>query len=334
MLKPRYDQVVIFTPEGVTGGPECLHQLGHMINVLGGCAFMVYTNPFSTFKLSPTEVTLDLHPQSPGYSAYQRYEPRVSPRIELTPDTLLIFPEFYYVDLVDSALEWNLPFACWWLAVPDVHENFNKLSKSRQQDLFSIPIHFYQSHHAGRMLSSLEAKAYPLFDYTNFPLPPSSGKIPRSIAISPKKGAEFAQEFINILAGLLDVRSPKDLKIFLLQNLSQENVFESLRSVEVYVDFSCQLGKDRIPREAALAGATVFMHREGAGAYFTDSPLDPFFKFNALADLEALALRVKDVLDHAVDERLMQTQNLYRQQVLLEREEFELQVRRSFFTSF
>lgn len=64
-----------------------------------------------------------------------------------------------------------------------------------------------------------------------------------------------------------------------LEGLSRKKMAEVLAESMVYIDFGSHPGKDRIPREAALAGNVVIVSTNGSASFFEDLPIPQKYKF-------------------------------------------------------
>jgi hypothetical protein len=320
-----YSRVILMSPvDAITGGPEALHQLAFSIRQQGGEAGMAYYAKDKGIDFSQTHV----RPQTvegKALEAYRRYEPQPYQDIELTASDLLVFPE---VMASFATMDFACPKAIWWLAVD------NALSANPALRYPRMPhrvfedrdiTHFYQSAYARQFLLERGAKKLvPLADYTGIDeviqWVPEPLERTVDVALFPNKGAELAQAF---------VASAPELSYTLIQNMSRAEVGEALRQTRVYIDFGGQPGKDRVPREAAISGNVVFLHHQGAGSYYEDSPLDDVYLFTQ-EDIRTgnLKARVQLVLQNRLHN--FEQQSYYRQRVLNEQQEFGIQVRNAF----
>lgn len=331
-LLPRYERVIILCPENITGGPEALHQLGHTINRLGGTAIMAYLMGENTLQFSGNRLLCTPRPNAAFRAAYAAYGPVTETVIPLTQNTLTVFPEVFPID----ALQFRQgPRAIWWLSVDNAIQQTPALGyASLTRELFGEDslIHFHQSCYAGSYLVEKRArKIVPLFDYVarEYRLRPEAAaaksalSIPRKVAIFPRKGRELAQLFI---------KSAPDLSYSLIENMSRAQVGSALAESSVYIDFGHQPGKDRVPREASLAGNVVFLHEKGAAACYGDYPVDRTYLFTQ-RDLASglLATRVREAL--ADYPQHLAKQAPLRQQIILEPEVFAQQVASAFFVA-
>lgn len=329
-MNPRFSQVTLLCPEATTGGPEALHQLAHTINGHGGNARMAYFGPRSRVHLLADRIVAETAPDSPGLAAYAAYAPQPLQEMVFGPDTLLVFPEIS----VQQAREVQAGNkAVWWLSVDNaLSQNPNLRYQSYLDHLFADNslVHFYQSDYARDFLVTSGArKIYPLFDYTdpNFVHIQPQSSVPKTrVAYFPRKGGDKAALFAAQAQG-----QSAGLEFAPIENMSKPQVKETLESCAVYIDFGHHPGKDRVPREAACAGAVVLLHEQGAANFFADHPLDKRYVFS-LADIQSGKLQelVRQII--ADPQPHLQSQSYYRQKIWLEREEFNLQVKTLFFT--
>jgi hypothetical protein len=331
-MRCRFDRVVVFSPDTTTGGPEALHQLVDSVNRQGGEAMLVYTGPQSKFFIKDGVIECSFDSNSIAFKTYRRYHPVTFSSFEVTKKSLLIFPEIY------KDLAWTahccLPgaVACWWLAVHDLRAGRDK----DWCDFFlKNVIHICQSHYAMQYLLGDGAEiVVPIFDYTDLNFvrrglisidgDAPAGRKPRTIAYFPRKGGDLASLFFDRVKDSGIVPVPID-------NMSKNEVMETLGSTEIYVDFGHQPGKDRVPREAAAVGNVILLQRMGAGLHYLDHNLDGQYKFDR-SDVGSGSLYntieaiFGDLASH------LDRQRYYRQKVFLEKDEFDLQVRQFFFS--
>ncbi len=324
-VAPVFDEVVLLCPEACTGGPEAIHQLAHAINSQGGSAKLAYFEGESKVSLDNSVLRCELPTSgSPTAKSYASYAPKIFSELKLTKNVLLVFPE------VVAAIARNVQGcqrAVWWLSVDNALRKDPRLeNQSFRNHLFSDPalIHFYQSDYARDFLLRNRARRiYPIFDYTDKSFAPPLARLPGAkIAYFPSKGGELARRF---------VQGAPDLQFSAIANMTREQVRQTLQDSSIFIDFGNQPGKDRVPREAAASGAIVLLHERGAANFFTDHPLDEQYLFG-LADIESGGLhhRVRAILSDLDTHR--KNQAYYRQRILLERDEFEMQVKAFFFS--
>ncbi len=335
-MRPVFNEVLLLCPEVKTGGPEALHQLGHQIARHGGATRMVYYAPFSRIETDGS--ILRCHAEaSPMPAHFAQYHPQVLRETQLGPDTLMVFPE----PLSKLAAETDKVYqrALWWLSLDNaLPQNQDLLDADARRTLFADAnlIHFYQSDYARRFLAASGAAQYfPLSDYTDPQFVHRSQVTSEVVPIEarrdvvcffPNKGADRAARF---LAGEAALRHRIDFVP--IRDMTKAEVRETLFGARIYIDFGHHPGKDRVPREAAIAGAVVLLHAVGAATCFADHPLPAVYRFTE-DDIASGALhaRIDAILDDPAAH--FAAQRLYRQAILLERERFDLEVRSFFFT--
>ena len=335
-MRQNFEEVLLLCPEVKTGGPEALHQAGYQIACHGGAARMVYYAPHSRIELDGD--ILRCHAEaSPMPVHFAQYQPRVLRETRLGPGTLMVFPE----PLSKLAAETNKEYqrAVWWLSLDNaLPQNQGLLDPEARRRLFADAslIHLYQSDYARRFLAANGAAQYfPLSDYTDPQFVHRSLVASEVVPIEarrdvvccfPNKGAERAGRF---LAGKAALRHQIDFVA--IRDMTKAQVRETLFGARIYIDFGHHPGKDRVPREAAIAGAVVLLHAAGAANCFPDHPLPAAYRFNE-DDIASGALHRK--VDAILDEPATHfaAQRMYRQAILLERDRFDLEVRSFFFS--
>jgi hypothetical protein len=330
-----FDEVLLFCPEVKTGGPEALHQLAGQIVRHGGQAHMVYYGPVSHIAIDGD--VLRCHAEaSPMPAHFAQYRAPVLREARLTPATLIVFPE--PLSKMAAALGTAYRRALWWLSLNNVlAQNPDLLDESYRKAFFADPdlLHFHQSDYARRFLEAHQARQYyPLSDYTDPDFvhhsciaaanPPIELR-DNVVCYFPNKGAELAARFIEGQAAL------RSRAAFVpIREMSKAEVRETLFRARVYIDFGHHPGKDRVPREAAIAGAVVLLQATGAAACFADHPLPAAYLFTE-EDLASGGLHRRLDAILADPAAHFAAQRHYRQVILLERERFDLEVRAIFF---
>ena len=302
-----------------------MHQLCNAINKAGGDALLAYYDGSSKLEISDTVIASNPVLPASFIARYSGYDAPHSNIINLTGNTLLIFPE----TLAIFAFSVKGPRrAIWWLSVDNACNLEPLFSYKTFCDGYfndETLIHFYQSDYArGFLMDNGAKKIYPLFDYINRSFLRYEPNPARQSCLSffPSKGFSLANSFFE---------SAKDLPSIPIQNMTVEEVSHALRHTAVYLDFGHHPGKDRVPREAAASGNIVFIHSKGAGCHFLDYPLDQFFIFTPI-DIQtgALAEKVRSCL--ANPKNFFAQQWFYRRRIELELDEFLLQVKSLFFS--
>jgi hypothetical protein len=319
----RYRQVVIFCPVAVTGGPEAIHQLSQSLNAIGVDCWIVHTGRDHGARVSGDRL-LVLNPPNAGLTAaYAAYGPRYKMEIPLDDRTLVIFPE----GLARNALGLpRRPVAIWWLSVDNAFRALTMRGESETSidEVLARPdlIHLYQSAYARDWLRGrgLE-RIHDLADYTSplFIDAPARAPSPKPmVSFNGAKGGEAAAAFFAARPQFAPLA---------LRGFSKPDLQAIFRERLLYVDFGHFPGKDRLPREAAVSGGVVFVHRKGAGAIYEDFPLPDFYKFDE-ADLASgeLGRRLDAVVADPADHWARQAQ--FRSLVAWEKASFHDQVMR------
>jgi len=327
--KARYESVVIICPETITGGPEALHQLGHSINRLGGHAVMAYYGAQNLQVINSNLIGMS-SPRDEFRSHYQCYSPITVESIALNDRTLVVFPEIFPIEALN--FRWSHR-AIWWLSVDHAMDKTPALGyKSAASDIFhdDTLLHFCQSWYAINYLHQNGARQIiQLFDYVErsyrLSKEVAAAKVDsteiRKVALFPRKGAELARNFVTTCP---------QFAYSLIESMSREDVGKTLADSSVYIDFGHLPGKDRVPREAALAANIIFLHEKGSATHYGDFPVDSYYLFTS-TDVHngSLSSRVREALSNYDDH--LARQAFFRQRIVLEQEEFSLQVASTFF---
>jgi hypothetical protein len=194
--------------------------------------------------------------------------------------------------------------------------------------------HLYQSEYAGNFLRKSGARnVHPLTDYTdpaslersrNPALNPPVAERANKICFFPSKGAELARDFI--MHG--NLRHPIDLVP--IRGMTKEQVRDTLFSTKIYIDFGHHPGKDRVPREAAIAGAVVLLHAAGSACFYGDHPLDDVYRFTRE---NIISGKLHNLIDEILDnpQKHFEMQQPYRDKIYGEKDIFDSEVRAFFF---
>ena len=248
-----------------SGGPELLHQFVDAARSFGRDAKILYY-PFSRENKKPLKFN--------DYDAPQGY-------FEESVGAEIIVPE------VATKLIKRFPssdISIWWGSV-DFFFGFARDSLLKDSFRYlrgiafrRLPLqrlrryrHFTQSEYAKAFLASNRIQARMLTDYLNAShFSPLALKRKMQICYNPAKGIHVTKQLIT--------RNP-DYKFIPIQGLAPDGVKELLSSSTVYIDFGNHPGKDRMPREAALAGCCVIVGNKGA-AKFQDVAVPSKFKLD------------------------------------------------------
>jgi hypothetical protein len=291
-------KTIILIPLGSrTGGPEALHQLSDALLQQGQDAVVWYVMPsdidgikdlYSRGRFSEDTI-LDIGHRQSDIEDYKAYKTVTESRIQLSKEMCLVIPEVYielvkYFDFCKNLV--------WWLSVDNAfgylangQVNLNYL---RKKNCF----HGYQSNYAKRFLDAINLrKNYALSDYTPKFNPNTPSRTKHSVSINAGGKVIFD---VDTMAR--KIQEACECEIHLLRNMSRMQVYESLESSKLYIDLANFPGKDRMPREALLRGACVFVAASGAG-HGIDFELPNEFIFD-VNDIDMVAGAAKRVLNN------------------------------------
>jgi hypothetical protein len=287
----RPSVVSIVAPYGVvSGGPEALHQLADALQSCGIEAFMVYL------------------PERPGgYEtppSYAGYNVKVAQYVSDRPGDVVIVPETLTGVLRKYK---NARTVVWWLSVDfylqqvTLKERLKRLlrkSNMLRKSEINRHAHMAQSAYARDFLQKLGASSVPVVsDYLSDAVvrrarEHASNPRKNVVIYNPRKGLEITRKVMNFTGSKVTWLA--------LQNMTPSQVVEALQQAKLYVDFGHHPGRDRIPREAALAGCCILVAERGSAAYEEDMPIPAKYKIDqrAIHDYGAVAGRVGNVLEH------------------------------------
>lgn len=290
---------VLCPPRIATGGPESLHLLVHELRRQGHDARMVYV-----------PAAADATPRE-----YADYRIAVAAAVEDAPENLVVVPEIWTWRLADFPASQK---AIWWLSVD------NHVATESPFD-FSAPSSAAVRHLAGSEYAASFVRARGAADvahlssyvHERFAATPSEPRHDR-VLYNPKKGVAIVERLRAALP---------ELEWRAVENLSREEVAELMARSKVYVDFGHHPGRERLPREAALAGCCVVTGKKGSAGFDEDLAIPARYKL----DDEPLAPIVGVIRDCVRDFAARQAEFAdYRARVRGEKARFEDDVRRIF----
>jgi hypothetical protein len=271
-----WNRILICSPCMVTGGPELLHQFGAELRALGHAASICYY-PFDREHATP-----------PPYLRYGVPQARFADR----EGDLVVVPETFTG--IARRLR-HARLAVWWLSVDN---HFRRHGDSALGDLWRRGVtllgertplrglrgaaHWAQSRYAADFLAAHGIAATMLTDYIadeHFRAPAGA---PRraAIAYNPKKGAAAMRALM---------RACPQFSFVPIVGLDAAGVRALLESVMIYLDLGHHPGKDRLPREAAMAGCCVVSGRRGSAGNDVDVPIPARYKLDAAGATPAAA---------------------------------------------
>jgi hypothetical protein len=242
-----------------SGGPEAVHQLVDMANQIeSGSAAICYV---------PCEQKHSVTRE------YQSYNIPTITKKDIPDKCVVILPE----SLPGMVSYFHQRCALWWLSV----DNFG-LNEIHTLDKFIF--HLSQSYYSSEFVNNLGFKTHNLSDYINeIFIDDIRFDKQKNITTNPAKGINLINNFMS--------KNPNINTIF-ISGMSKEEIKKVLQESMIYIDFGHHPGKDRIPREAALAGAIVLAHLKGSAKNSVDIPIDDFYKFD---NIEVLSEKINNI---------------------------------------
>lgn len=153
-------------------------------------------------------------------------------------------------------------------------------------------------------------------DETFTELEPSAPPPATAFTYSPRRGFELAMRFLQ---------RPETGRSVPLRGFTRREMIQAFQAAPVHLDFGHFPGKDRTPREAAVAGSVVLVHRKGAGTNPEDFPLDDPFKFDGgEVDTGALNRKLAAILSDPA--AAWRAQEPFRALIRREKQQFEREV--------
>lgn len=292
----------VYYPRGLaTGGPEALHQLVDSLRRQGQDAYLVpipgtagaeraeryahYDAPEAgavddargNIVVVPETQALLLKPlrRAQGYVWWLSID--YAPRFVIERDTTSLLP-------IERTRNTRFPL----LQVRRVKRALRGAATGEDALLGRVG-HLAQSHYAwSHVFAHLGRAGSIVSDYTP-QVATTAGSADRiaRIAYNPAKSRPIMAEFARRWPGI---------ELLPLQNMTGAEVAQALESSLVYLDLGAHPGKDRMPREAALAGSVVLVANRGAAANGVDVPLPQAHKIDVLPDIVANAKRAYDAV--------------------------------------
>jgi len=184
--------------------------------------------------------------------------------------------------------------------------------------------HLVQSEYAKDFLASHDIDSIPLSDYLNeahFSNKQDNLDRKNQVLFNPKKGYQVTSKLI---------KSFPDIKFIPLQNMSPQEVASILRESKVYIDFGSHPGKDRFPREAAMAGCCVVTGKRGSAKNKVDIAIPEKYKLNekSFSFISKFEVIVKEIFNDY--ENSFNDFTLYRDRISKEKGLFDKQVKSIF----
>lgn len=255
-----------------TGGTELLHQLNVELKEQGAESAIVFT---------------DKYEGSPVHKKFSHYPITIADKIEDTSDNWLIVPEA----CPELAVKYKkINKALWWLSVDnyygvDAPEKHQDIIHKLKRKLFNKYIimhdrkwtHLVQCRHIYDYVNKVhgipEKQIHYLTDFISSEHTENHEHYEKenTIVYNPKKGLEFVKKLMEAFP---------QYKWLALENMTSEQVSEAMNKAKLYVDFGPHPGKDRMPREAALAKCCIITGKRGSAGNPVDVPIPEYAKFD------------------------------------------------------
>ena len=158
-----------------------------------------------------------------------------------------------------------------------------------------------------------------LTDLTTLAAPAGFEMKARCVVYNPAKGLPATQRVIRTLDGVTTFQP--------IKALTHAETIELLKGSLIYLDLGSHPGRDRLPREAAVAGCIVLVGRRGAAANDIDIPIPDEYKLPVpwrFDKADAVVSRICDVIADPVAHQapmkhivqtVLQQESVFRQEV-------------------
>jgi hypothetical protein len=271
-------RIFIVCPAGVrTGGPHSLHQLCGRLRDVGHDASLVYVRSAEVrdalIQGRPWTTCIVREPTAPSYPEYAI---RQADAIEDDPRHVLIVPE--RAPEMAEAFS-RIQKAIWWLSTQAA-----PISRSAGPP---DACHLCQSVAVADLLRARGLDNVFMLESYAVLRPTGAPKRPQ-VAFNPAKGHELTSRI---------VACAPDVTFVPLAGMTDDAIASTLSESMLYIDFGHHPGRDRLPREAVLAGCALLVANTGTVAVFADMPIPRRYKIDpADADPRAIADRIRVML--------------------------------------
>ena len=263
---------ILCPPNSATGGPEALHQLGHILKEMNCDVKMLYSKRKS----------------NPVHEFYKRYNVPYTFKAIDSANSIIVIPE--------SMTNWIARFPLsdkkvWWLSLDfyAVLMNSREAKKNWIRELI-VPFkhkeyrfeknptvtHLNQSQRTKEFLltKDLENPITYLCDYVTelfFENLPDINNFQKEniITYNPKKGLDKINPIMKQLP---------QYKWVALQGMTRTEMRDTLRKAKLHVDFGYFPGRDKIPREALISGCCLLTGRDGTSGFPEDLGIPEKYK--------------------------------------------------------
>lgn len=314
-------KIFVCCSHAITGGTELLHQLVHEL------------------RANDCDAVISYYPFEQNFSTPGRFLKYDAPSESFCDDDrhFIVLPE------VATGIAKNIKKAkvgIWWLSVDnyfllkhqsklrDIYVRYKSAIKHRLP-LYRMHkmIHFVQSAYAAEYLKKHGIKSYPLSDYLGCEHFEGAERVNVKdkediIVYNPKKGQKQTNKLIDAYP---------EYEFIPIANISPDEVSELLSRAKIYIDFGHHPGKDRMPREAAIAKCCVITGRKGSARYYQDLPILDKYKLKDYDD--SYVKSFGELINNIYSDYCIHISDFeeYRRKISEEYDEFRLQVKDVFF---
>jgi hypothetical protein len=290
-------EIIVCCPHVVSGGPEGLHQLVDQLIANGRKAHITYY-PFDVPFSAPEAYRKYVCPQGPFKDEKGKF---------------IVIPES--ATWIAKKIK-NAKVGVWWQSVDnyflaekksyikDFYYRYKSLIR-RRMPLSSMKefSHFAQSKYAVEFLHAAGIAAHVLADYLSQShlekIYSFEGAAREDLIVyNPLKGRRRVAELQRIYPSFVFMP---------IENMGPSDVANLFRRAKIYIDFGHHPGKDRLPREAAIAGCCIVTGRQGSARYYEDLPILDKYKLDDGGDgfLQLFGPLVQSIFDsfdmHSID---------------------------------
>lgn len=317
------DIYILCPPNSATGGPEALHQLGHLLKEMGYKVKMLY----SKRKIDP------VHPFYKGYDVPYTF------KISDSPNNIVVIPE--------SMTNWMARYPLsekkvWWLSL-DFYEVLMNSREAKKNWIRKIVVpykhteyrfekdktvtHWNQSQRTKEFLltKDLDNPIEYLCDYVTelfFEDLPDFNDFKKEdiITYNPKKGLDKIDPIIKSLP---------QYKWVPLQGMTRVEMRDLLRKTKLHVDFGYFPGRDKIPREALVSGCCLLTGRDGTSGFKEDLGIPEKYKLHQNEiTVENVSEKIIQIMEHF--ETVRQDFLPFREFVMTEKERMIADIKKIF----
>lgn len=328
-----------------TGGTKTLHQMANLICDNGHDVKLVYYKKAELFK--------------DGNCLYDWCKCHIAQDIEDREDNIIIAPESMTYVLVPyknikKAIFWlSLNFYFWTIPHNKVIEKMRLYSYPRfvyplayfhlRKDFIREKIvdtsdfkHFYHIYNCEYARRYLREQGVPdsSMHYLCGPIENSFSSQPKELLLEKKKNIisynvnrdKVVIKQLNEVLAAIKLKRP-DIELIPIENMSREEVENTLISSKLFLDLGSFPGPERIPREAVLAYANLLIADNGAAANDIDYPIPGKYKMSHLTNNEIASSAIAMVEQFYMN---LHDFDIFRAKVNQQREDFERDIKEIF----